>query len=245
MLMSVIEPELASSVYGELAGSRVLITGLSAQGGIDVARSFADHKGRLILQTSGLSQELVELVAHLGESALEIKVFEEIVDHQDAAVRLAQKSAAAFGGLDLVINFITAAPAAQIGDDYDAIEDYVSDTLLPATLITRVAANRMRLVHSEGSILNVVSMAPPRTAGEAALNGIVRAALWALTRREAEEWASAGIRVNAIGPRSIDSCGHCLASEPEMAALALYLASRKGRTLSGQVFDAENAALYC
>lgn len=244
MLMSVIEPDLASSVYGELAGARALITGLSPQGGVDVVRSFADHKGRLILQTNELSPDLVELVAHLGESALEIKVFEEAINSQEAAVRLAQKSAAAFGGLDLVINFISAPDIGDIGD-YDAIEDYVSRTLLPATLITRVAANRMRLVHSEGSILNVVSMAPARSGGGAALNGIVRAALAALTRREAEEWATAGIRINAIGPRSMDSCGHCLASEPEMAALALYLASRKGRALSGQVFDAENAALYC
>jgi NAD(P)-dependent dehydrogenase (short-subunit alcohol dehydrogenase family) len=245
MLMSVIEPELASSVYGELAGARVLITGLSAQGGVDVARSFADHKGRLVLQTSDFAPELVELVAHLGETALEVKVFDEPVADQEAAIRLAQKAAAAYGGFDLVINFIAAEDAASAGDDYEAIESYVSRTLLPATLITRVAANRMRLVHTEGMILNVVSMAPPRSKGEAALAGIVRAALAELTRREAEDWADAGIRINAIGPRSAESSGHCLASEPEIAALALYLASRKGRQLSGQVFDAENAPLHC
>lgn len=245
MLMSVVEPELAASVYGELAGARVLLTGLSARGGVDVARSFAEHKGRLILHTEDFSPDLVELVAHLGESALELKVFEEPIANQDAAMRLAQKSAAAFGGLDLVINFIAAEGMPEGCDDYDAIEDYVSRTLLPATLITRVAANRMRLVHSDGLVLNVVSMPPARTRGETALGGIVRAALAELTRREAEEWASAGVRINAIGPRGADSSGHCLASEPEMAALALYLASRKGRSLSGQVFDAENAALYC
>lgn len=245
MLMSVIEPELASSVYGELAGARVLITGLTADGGVDVARAFADHKARLIVHTTDLSPELVELTAHLSQQACEVRIFDETIDSHDSAIRLAQKAATAFGGFDVVINFIAAEqPTDPIGD-YDEIAEYVSRTLLPATLVTRVAANRMRLTHTDGSILNVVSMAPPRNARETTITGIVRASLAELTRRVAQEWADAGIRINAIGPRSADGCGHCLASEPEIASLALYLASRKGRSLSGQVFDAENASLCC
>lgn len=244
MLMSVIEPELASSVYGELAGARVLITGLTARGGVDVARSFADHRARLVIQTPDLSPELIELTAHLSEHACEVRLFDELIEDQDSAIRLAQKSATAFGGLDVVINFISA-PEAPVSGDYDELADYVSRTLLPATLVTRVAANRMRLMHTEGSILNVVSMAPPANRRESGVATLVRATLSDLTRREAQAWADAGIRINAIGPRSADGMGHCLASEPEMASLALYLASRKGRQLSGQVFDAENASLHC
>lgn len=244
MLMSVIEPELASSVYGELAGARVLITGLTASGGVDVARAFAEHKARLIVQTPDLSPDLVELTAHLSEVACEVRLFDEPIQNQESAIRLAQKSATAFGGFDVVINFITASKA-PISGDYDDLADYVSKTLLPATLVTRVAANRMRLMHTEGSILNVVSMAPPAGRREAGVATLVRATLSDLTRREAQAWADAGIRINAIGPRSADGMGHCLASEPEIAALALYLASRKGRQLSGQVFDAENASLHC
>lgn len=245
MLMSVIEPELASSVYGELAGARVLITGLKASGGVDVARSFADHRARLILQTEDLSPELIELAAHLSESACEIKLFDEQIDCQQSAVRLAQKSATAYGGFDVVVNFIDARPPRGNLADFDEISDFVSETLLPATLVTRVAANRMRLMRTEGSILNIVTMPPAADARTRALSSVVRATLADLTRREAQAWADAGIRINAIGPRSADGLGHCLASEPEIASLALYLASRKGRELSGQVFDAENASLHC
>lgn len=245
MLMSVIEPELASSVYGELAGARVLITGLNSGGGVDVARAFADHKARLIIQTRELSPEMVELAAHLAETALDVKLFEESVDDQEAAIRLAQKSAKAFGGFDAVVNFVTGPDLGDIGGDYEDIESYVSRTLAPATLITRVAANRMRLMRTEGLILNVARTAPASNAREEALTGILRAALAEATRREAEEWADAGIRINAIGPRGADGAGHCLASEPEIAALALYLASRRGRTLSGQMFDAQLAPLHC
>ena len=89
MLMSVIEPELASSVYGELAGARVLITGLTARGGVDVARSFADHRARLVIQTPDLSPELIELTAHLSEHACEVRLFDELIEDQDSAIRLA------------------------------------------------------------------------------------------------------------------------------------------------------------
>lgn len=244
MLMSVIEPELASSVYGELAGARVLLTGLTASGGVEVARSFADHKARLIIQTPDLSPDLVELTAHMAEQACEVRMFDEPVLNEAAAVRLAQKSATAFGGFDVVVNFIAAEQPVGIAD-YDELSDYVSDTLLPATQITRVAANRMRLMRNEGLILNIVSMAPPADAREMAVSSLIRATLADLTRREAQAWSDAAIRINAIGPRSMDACGHCLASEPEIAALAMYLASRKGRQLTGQVFDAENASLRC
>jgi 3-oxoacyl-[acyl-carrier protein] reductase len=67
-----------------------------------------------------------------------------------------------------------------------------------------------------------------------------------MTRAEAQQWAERGIRINAVGPRGLlpdePSGGACLASEPDLAALALYLASRRGRQLSGHVFDAAGVA---
>ena len=52
-----------------------------------------------------------------------------------------------------------------------------------------------------------------------------------------------GIRINAVGPHVIEdvdrSTGALLTNEPDVATLALYLASRKGRSLSGHVFDGD------
>ena len=50
MLMSVIEGALSVPAYPELAGKRVLITGLTSRCGVDIASGFAEHKGRLVLQ---------------------------------------------------------------------------------------------------------------------------------------------------------------------------------------------------
>jgi 3-oxoacyl-[acyl-carrier protein] reductase len=63
-----------------------------------------------------------------------------------------------------------------------------------------------------------------------------------MTAKEARAWASQGIRVNAVGPCVLGSAGAALSNEPDVATLALHLASRKGRSLSGHVFDADGMA---
>ena len=52
-----------SDVLRDIAGSRVLITGLSASTGVDLARAFADLKTRLVVHTTDLSPEVTALVA--------------------------------------------------------------------------------------------------------------------------------------------------------------------------------------
>jgi 3-oxoacyl-[acyl-carrier protein] reductase len=72
---------------------------------------------------------------------------------------------------------------------------------------------------------------------------VARTALAAITRGEAAAWAPHGIRVNAIGPRATTpDAGAYLTSEPDIAALALYLASKRSRTLTGHIFDAAGVA---
>ncbi|MCB1506773.1 MAG: SDR family oxidoreductase [Hyphomicrobiaceae bacterium] len=246
MFMSVVTHAPGVPVYAELAGARVLITGLSPLSGVDLARSFADHKCRLVLQTSAVGPEVDALTALLAESAAETQLFTTELSQGPDAVGFAQGPAQTLGGLDVAINLIAVEAEDLAGrTTLDEIEDLVSEKLLPATLMTKVIANRMRLTLTEGLILNAVVMAPPRSSAEEALTGILRTALAAITRRQAQEWADKDIRINAIGPKGpMDGAhgGACLTSGPDIAALALYLASRKGRQLTGHVFDAEGVA---
>ncbi len=246
MYMSVVTHSPGVPVYAELAGARVLVTGLSPSAGVDLARGFADHKCRLVLQTESEAPDMTALAALIAESASDVQLFTQSLADGNDAVRFAQGPAQSFGGLDLAINLIDIPREKLSGRaTLDDIEDLVSEMLLPSTLMTRVIANRMRLTMTEGLILNVALMAPPRNDAEAALAGILRTALATITRREAQAWADQTIRVNAIGPKSfLDAAqgGACLSSGPDIAALALYLASRKGRQLTGHVFDAEGVA---
>lgn len=250
MFMSVIDNNLTSARYGELAGARVMISGLSPEYGVDIARAFADHKARLVLQSaSALEPETTAIVAMLAETAHEIKLFDEPLDTAAAAQRFAQNGTQSFGSVDAVINVIAVRASDLAGlASMEEIEDFVAGKLEAAAVITRTAANRMRLMLSEGLILNIVVVAEPMGRSAALIAGILRSALAAMTRKEAEAWAGSGIRINAIGPRVPmpgDKSAAALASEPEMAAVALYLASKRARGLSGHVFDAEGALTKC
>ena len=244
MLMTVMGRDSSASYYGELAGVRVLITGLSPACGVDVARKFADHRGRLVVHATAPSPELDAVTTMLAETASEVRLFTDACGDSDAAVRFAKAAAQAFGGLDVVINLI------PIGADdlkgrasLAEVENLVSEKLMLPVHVTRIVANRMRTMLNEGLVLNVMTMPAPRSSSEAALAGVVRSALAAVTRGEAKHWAPLGIRVNAVGPSAmLPDSGAALASEPDIAALALYLASRPGRSLTGQVFDAAGVA---
>jgi 3-oxoacyl-[acyl-carrier protein] reductase len=247
MYMDRVSTSCDGYVPSELTQARILITGLTAGAGIDVARSFAEHRARLIVHTSALSPELIEFVAVLTQSAPEIRLHTHDISTADAAAAFAQTSAQAYGGLDAAINM-----ASISRDEIEAVSgDRDLDTLITAKLgslaqLTRVVANRMSLVFSEGLVLNVLNMPHPGNAREAAIAGYVRTALAAMTVKEARAWASKGIRINGVGPCALEACefhaGAVLTNEPDVATLACYLASRKGQSLSGHVFDADGMA---
>src|SRR6185437_11621964 len=142
-------------VSSEFTQARILITGLTAGAGVDVARSFAEHRARLIVHTTELSPELIELVAVLTQSAHEIRLHTHDISTADAAAAFAQTSAQAYGGLEAAINLasISRAEIDAIRRDGD-LEALISAKLSPLAQLTRVIANRMSVVLSEGLILN-------------------------------------------------------------------------------------------
>ncbi len=247
MFMGVIGKSPEIEILRELEGRRVLVTGLTACLGVDVARAFADVKARLVVHTTDLAPEVTALLALLSQNAAEIKLYTDPINNAGSAVRFAQTAAQAYGGLDAVINLtsISSDEMAGIVSEQD-VEDLVTSKLSNIAHITSVTANRMRVVLSEGLILNVLTMPHPKNGREAAVAGIARTALAAMTRGEANAWADQAVRINAVGPRVVADTnganGACLTNEPDIAALALYLASRRGKTLSGHVFDAEGVA---
>ena len=245
MYMGVIGKSPEIEILRELRGARILITGLSAVAGVDVARAFAEINTRLIVHTTDMQPEVTALVALLSQSAAEMKLYTDPITRPDDAIRLAQNAQQAYGGLDAVINLqsISRTEMQNIATQQQ-VESLIASKLSPLTHITHVAANRMRVVLSEGSVLNVLTAPKPENAREAAIAGIARTALAAMTRGEAGQWADQAVRINGVGPRSVttQATGASLTNEPDLAALALYLASRRGKTLSGHIFDAEGFA---
>ncbi|MCB1509784.1 MAG: SDR family oxidoreductase [Hyphomicrobiaceae bacterium] len=248
MLMSVAELAREQAIYPELAGARVLITGVGSTCGVDLVRAFADHGCRLVLQVPDPTPEADALLGIVAETALDVRVHHDPVLQASEAIRFAQTAAKTFGGLDAVVNLISIERADIAGlGTLEEIEDMLSVRLQAAARATHVSANRMGLVWSNGSVLNVLRMPAPKTASEAAITGIARTALAAMTRQEAQRWAEQGIRINAIAPTVVGGVAARLyderiRTEPEIAAVALYLASNEGAQLTGHILDFDTAA---
>jgi 3-oxoacyl-[acyl-carrier protein] reductase len=243
MLMSAIEGARSAPRYPELAGKRILITGLSSSCGVDIVRAFAEHKCRLILQFDEMSERMQTIAEIAAPLALEIEAFGPVERTTDDVVQFARAAARAFGGLDAVINLI---PLGISHLDHDAdtadIERIVAARLLLPCVLSKVAANRMAISWNEGTIVNIATLAPDAPDPARAFASVTKAALAAMTRAQAQEWADKAIRFNAIAPPAAQAGpGPGVTAEPDIAALALYLASGRNRTLTGQVFEAEAA----
>ncbi len=246
MLPSVADIARNAGLYPELAGARVLVTGLTSSRGVDLVRAFAEHGCRMVLQVPEISHEIDALLGIISESALEVYVRHDLLESGDDATRFAQDAASHFGGFEIVANLI-ALDTGDLGsaETLEDLEGLMVERLQAAQRTTAVAANRMALTWTQGSILNIIRTAAPRSARDAAVIGLARAALASLTRFEAKNWAARSVRINAVAPHAqigarLDD--DCLTSEPDIAALALYLASSAGERLTGHIFDADGAA---
>jgi NAD(P)-dependent dehydrogenase (short-subunit alcohol dehydrogenase family) len=172
-----------------------------------------------------------------------MEVFGPIPADTEGVAMFARNVMKAFGGVDAVINLVPLAPA-EVGTaaSLDEIERRVATRLLLPCLLAKIAANRMALSYIEGLILNVAMLTPPVTGPAQAFACVTKAALTAMTREQAQEWDDKAIRFNAIAPQTADPRAQPgLAGEPEIAELALYLASGRGKAFSGHVFEAEPA----
>src|SRR5262249_2811562 len=184
------------------------------------------------------TQAIAEIVAPM---ALDVEIYGPIGSEHDDAVAFGRAAVQAFGSLDAVVNLVAIAPR-QL-DDWatpDAVEAQVADLLRLPYLLANIAANRMALTMTEGLVLNVAMLpgcAPEGRARTFCL--IARSALAAMTRAQAEAWAGRAVRFNAITPGAASSTAPW--REPDVAALALYLASAEGAPLSGHLFEADAA----
>jgi 3-oxoacyl-[acyl-carrier protein] reductase len=238
MLMSTLDGVEFAPDYPELAGKRVLLTGLKGPLGVEVARAFADHKARLVLHACVDDEETQALAEIVAQSAMDVRLFTGSILEPEGMARLARRAVQCYGGLDAVINVAhVGEPPANASEA--TIERMVTDLLAMPCLVSRVAANRMKMTMTEGAIINIVAEGRDASPRRRLVAGIARSAVAAMTRTEARTWADGGIRINAIAPTTPLSSRHdCLNGDPDVASLALHLASGRGHKLSGLVFEA-------
>jgi 3-oxoacyl-[acyl-carrier protein] reductase len=242
MLMRPIEGIRSPAHYSEIAGKRILVTRITRTYGVDIARALADQQARLVLQFDDTAEEMQAVAELVSTSALDVKLFAGAVAGTNAVVRFARAAVTAFGGLDAVVNLVPLAGERVPPDvSVSELEQIASSRLLLTCLVSNIAANRMRLLHTKGLILNIATITQDASARDRAFAGVIKTALSAMTRSQAEEWAGEGIRFNAIAAPVASGGQTSMVAETDIAELALRLISGCGRTLSGHVLEAESA----
>jgi NAD(P)-dependent dehydrogenase (short-subunit alcohol dehydrogenase family) len=187
---------------GRLEGKVAIVTGATQGIGAAVAREFCREGARLVL-VARRADPGRRLVEELGAGRARF-IAGDVADEKTstAAVQAALES---FGKLDVLVNNAALDFARDILETERAdLERIFASNFFGAFAMLRECGRAMR-ESGGGSIVNVTSrnasVGVPSMGAYAAAKG----ALLSLTRVAAIEWASAGVRVNAVAPGLTDT----------------------------------------
>ena len=246
-----------------LEGQYALIIGGTSGIGLELAKGFLQAGARVIIAGSTqekLDQALAGLAMHATEGS--VHGYRADVRDLDQLHGLVGITLAHHGHLDLLVNCqgITRLKAAEdfSADDWSSIIDINLRSVFFAC--TEVA--RHMLGRGKGSIINIASLSSFRGWPRSALYAISKAAIVSMTETLASEWATRGVRVNAIAPgffmtelarsamdpvrrqRALDRTPMGRWGElDELVGAAIYLASPAARFVTGTTLRVDGGFL--
>jgi NAD(P)-dependent dehydrogenase (short-subunit alcohol dehydrogenase family) len=188
------------SGFADLSGKIAIVTGGSRGLGRSIALGLARMGVDVVVTSRTLAacEDVAGQIEALGRQALPVAC--DMGRWQDVD-RLAESAHHRFGRCDILVNNAgivqTPLPLVQTGEEmFDRY--YAVNVKGPMHLACLVAPQMAK--GGGGSIIHVVTMGALRPGGYLGMYCSSKAAMKALTRVMAEEWAPLGVRVNAIAP---------------------------------------------
>lgn len=189
----------------DLTGKVALITGGSRGLGRAMALGLADCGADIVVASRKLDscEAVAEQVRAKGRRALAVSAHTGKTEQLDRLITAAYDE---FGHVDIVINNAGVNPImGGLSDLTPELFQKIFDvnTKGPWYLASRIAPRMGE--HGGGSIINVISVAGLKPSAYMGFYSATKAALNALTRVMAAEWAPLNIRVNSLAPGNYHS----------------------------------------
>ena len=242
-----------------LEGKVAIITGSSKGIGKAIAKGLAENGAQVVI--SSRSQEACDaVVAEFKKKGLSAIGIVCHVGKDDQRKQLISKTIAAFGRIDILVNNAATNP---VYSPIEEIDPVIFDKIMEINVKAPWALSNLVLPHLQanknGSIINIASVEALTPGYGLGVYSTSKAAILMLTKNQAKEWGTYGIKVNAICPGLIktkfsaalwqnEKMLHKLEKSipsgrmgkpEEMVGLACLLASNAGNYMTGGVYTAD------
>lgn len=248
----------------DLKGKSAIITGSSRGIGRAIAEAMADQGARVVISSRkpGPCQEVADAINKKHGDGTAIAIPANISSKEDLQA-MVDETNKSFGKIDIVVCNAASnpyyGPMAGISDD--AFTKILQNNIISNHWLIQMCAPQMR-ERKDGAVIIVSSIGGLRASPVIGAYNISKAADFQLARNLAAEFGADNIRVNCIAPGLIktdfakalwdnqETLKRALAGTPlkrigdpeEIAGAAVYLASKAGAYMTGQMLVVDGGA---